>query len=91
MYLELIHCRATEIDHEKRIQELINDLQSIESQSESCRMQLYRHTSLSSDFTLFISHQHNTISERGSDIGMKLVSSLEEWTFVNHSVWIEEG
>ena len=52
-------------------------------------MKYYRRVMINTDFSIHLFHDSNIVENSGSQLGLRLASSLKEWGSVNHYVWIE--
>ena len=50
-------------------------------------IKLFQHSSVTSDFSIFICHDSNSTEKRGSEFGIRLAWMLKEYGYVDHTVW----
>jgi hypothetical protein len=53
------------------------------------RIQMYHRQTIDTDFCIILSHEGETIGDRGSHLGMRVTAALKVFGMVNHSVWSE--
>ncbi len=88
-WLEIIEIRAMGSNRETlkpQLQDLFNDLCK-EAALESVK--IYRQVMLENDFSFHLFHESEKPETGCSTICSRLVSSLKDFGFVNHTAWIE--
>jgi len=88
-WLEIIEIRAMGKNQGKlnsQLQDLINELRK-EAGLKSVK--IYRQVMLDTDFNIHLFHDSEKPETGCSAICSRLVSSLKDFGFVNHTVWIE--
>jgi hypothetical protein len=88
-WLEIIEIRAMGNNREilkSQLQDLINDLSK---EVELWSVRIYRQVMLETDFSIHLFHKSENPETGCSSICSRLVSSLKDFGFVNHTVWIE--
>ena len=88
-WLEIIEIRAMGGNREllkSQLQDLINDLTKEEGLKS---VKIYRQVMLESDFSIHLFHDSEKPETVCSSICSRLVSSLKDFGFVNHTAWIE--
>jgi hypothetical protein len=88
-WLEIIEIRAMGNNREilkSQLQDLINDLSK---EVELWSVRIYRQVMLETDFSIHLFHESENPETGCSSICSRLVSSLKDFGFVNHTVWIE--
>jgi hypothetical protein len=61
----------------------------VEKKMKPLTVELYRHGSLTTDYSLHLVHNMEKIDVNGSPLGFCLVSALKEFGLINHSMWFE--
>ena len=88
-WLEIIEIRSLGGNREilkTQLQDLINDLSK---EAELWSVKIYRQVILETDFSIHLFHDSEKPETSCSTICSRLVSSLKDFGFVNHTVWIE--
>ena len=88
-WLEIIEIRAMGSNREtlkSQLQELFNDLYKEEGLQS---VKIYRQVMLETDFSIHLLHETENQENGCSTICARLVSSLKNFGFVNHTAWIE--
>jgi hypothetical protein len=61
----------------------------VEKKTKPFTIKLYRHGSLTTDYSLHLVYNMEKIDVNGSPLGLRLVSALKEFGLINHNVWFE--
>ena len=88
-WLEIIEIRAMGSNREilkSQLQDLIDDMNK---EADLRAVKIYRHAILETDFSIHLFHDSEKPETGCSTICSRLVSSLKDFGFVNHTVWIE--
>jgi hypothetical protein len=88
-WLEIIEVRAMGSNREilrSQLQDLVTDLSK---EAEQWSVKIYRQVMLDTDFSIHLVHGSEKPETGCSTICSRLVSSLKDFGFVNHTVWIE--
>ena len=88
-WLEIIEIRAMGSNLETlkpQLQDLLNDLCKEEGLQ---TVKIYRHVMLETDFSIHLFHESENPETGCSSMCSRLVSSLKDFGFVNHTAWIE--
>jgi hypothetical protein len=88
-WLEIIEVRAMGSNREilkSQLRDLINDLKK---ETELRSVKIYRQVMLETDFSIHLFHDSGKIESGCSSICSQLISSLKDFGFVNHTVWME--
>ena len=88
-WLEIIEIRAMGGNREllkAQLQDLIKDLKK---DAILKSVKIYKHVMLETDFSIHLFHDYEKPEIGCSEICSRLVSSLKDFGFVNHTVWIE--
>ncbi len=89
-WIEIIQVRAaskTQKELETHLQEFMNQ---VEKKTEKLTVKLYTHMMINTDFSIHLIHESRKVQNRGSPLGIRLVSALKSYGLVNHSIWIEK-
>ncbi|MCP4752287.1 MAG: hypothetical protein GY866_15445 [Proteobacteria bacterium] len=89
-WLEIIHIRIGGNKFESLVEELTKMLSDLERNTDTPHFSFFRHSSLSSDFSLHLSHESETKPVGKSKTGLRLASTLREFGLVDHATWIME-
>ena len=88
-WLEIIEIRVVGGNRElliSQLQDLINDMRK---EADIQMVKIYKHVMLETDFSIHLFHDSEKPETGCSAICSRLVSSLKDFGFVNHTVWIE--
>jgi hypothetical protein len=88
-WLEIIEIRAMGNNREllkSQLQDLINDLSK---EAGLKYVKIYKHVMLETDFSIHLFHDSDKKNTGCSTICTRLVPSLKDFGYVNHTVWIE--
>jgi hypothetical protein len=88
-WLEIIEIRAMGSNREilkSQLQDLINDLSK---EVKLGSVKIFKQVLLETDFSIHLFHDSEKPDTGCSTICSQLVSSLKDFGFVNHTVWIE--
>ena len=88
-WLEIIEIRAMGSNREilkSQLQDLINDLSK---EVKLGSVKIFKQVLLETDFSIHLFHDSEKPATGCSTICSQLVSSLKDFGFVNHTVWIE--
>ena len=89
-WLEIINVRVGASDCLVNQQKLQNLVSTVRMKWRGSQATLYQHSTLSTDFIIFLCHQSVHPEKRGSELGIHLAWLLEEYGFINHTVWLED-
>ena len=53
-------------------------------------LKLYTRMMIDTDVSIHLFHDSNKVKNRGSPLGIRLVSALKSFGLVNHTIWIEK-
>ena len=87
--LERIDLRSNSENRDLLLKELDELVISMADRNESGDIRVYLHHNVGTDFSI---HLHRRISDNEkfeSELGIRLVSSLKDYGYVNHTIWIE--
>jgi hypothetical protein len=88
--IEIIELRSagnTRKQLEAHLQEFIEQM---EKKTKQQTVKLYTHMMIDTDFSIHLFHDSSKIKNRGSSLGIRLVSALKSYGLVNHTIWIEK-
>ena len=89
-WIEIIELRSTGdtlAQIEKLIQEIIDQA---ENKSGQRIVRLYTQMKIETDLSIHLVHDSSKAKNRGSSLGIRLVSALKPYGLVNHTIWIEK-
>jgi len=72
---------------ETHLQELI---EQAEKKAEKQTVKLYTRVLMDTDVSIHLFHDSGKVQNRGSSLGIRLVSALKFYGLVNHTIWIEK-
>ena len=87
--LERIDLRSYSENRALLLKELDELVIKTAEKNESGEIKIFMHHNIGSDFSI---HLHREIPDNEkfeSELGIRLVASLKDFGFVNHSIWIE--
>jgi hypothetical protein len=64
-------------------------ISEVKKNMKSITVELFKHGSLTTDYSLQLIYNNDRIDVNGSPLGLHLVSTLKEFGLVNHSVWFK--
>ena len=88
-WVEIISIRTGGSGRVFNQQEFIEIVHNENRKWNKTKIKFFRHSSLSADFCVLLTHDSEKPAERGSGLGIRLAWLLEEYGFVNHTVWLE--
>jgi len=89
-WIEIIELRSagnTRKQLETHLQELIKQM---EKKTEKQTVKLYTRMVIDTDVSIHLLHDSSKVNNRGSFLGITLVSALKSYGLVNHTIWIEK-
>ena len=89
-WIEIIELRSagnTRNQLETRLQEFI---EQVEKKTEKQTVKLYTRMMIDTDVSIHLFHDSSKVKNRGSSLGIRLVSALKSYGLVNHTIWIEK-
>ena len=89
-WIEIIELRSagnTLKQLESHLQEFIDQ---VEKKSEQQTVKLYTRIKIDTDYSIHLFHDSSKVKNRGSSLGIRLVSALKFYGLVNHTIWIEK-
>ena len=88
-WLEIIELRSVGNNRElleSQLQKLINE---VDKETKKQAIMAYSRVMIDTDFSIHLFHDSKKAEKSGSQLGLRLVSALEVFGLVNHSIWIE--
>ena len=89
-FLEIIDIRSTESMGKELRAELKDLAKEVNEKEDREKMKIYIHTKINNDFSIHIIHNTNTNFEKGSQLGMAIISSFKKYGLINHNIWIRK-
>lgn len=88
-WVETIVLRSINMDR-TYMESALRDLADA-AKKESCRpeIHLFRRALIDNDFCIYLVHETSKVTHSGSELGLRIVSALNEFGLVNHTIWIE--
>ena len=89
-WIEIIELRSagnTRKQLEAHLQEFIEQVEKIK---EKLTVKLYIRMMIDTDVSIHLFHDSSKVENRGSSLGIRLVSTLKSYGLVNHTIWIEK-
>ena len=89
-WIEIIELRSagnTRKQLEAHLQEFMDQ---VEKKSEKQKVKLYTRMMIDTDVSIHLFHDSSKVKNRGSSLGIRLVSTLKSYGLVNHTIWIEK-
>ena len=88
-YLEIIELRTSGRNRQKLESVLEELLAGLNADAEQEQVKVYRSRSIESDYCLHLHFQAENSNREGSPLGLRMVSALQEYGLVHHSIWCE--
>ena len=88
-WIEVIQLRATGRDKELLGTELVKLIEENSNTNGEHPIMAYNRVLVDTDFKIQIVHETENVEKNGSPLGIRLVSALESFGMVNHSMWVE--
>lgn len=89
-YLEIIELRTSDMDSKNLGKILVRFMDDLNKEYENCRVQLYRHLTVKTDWSFHVRIQTGINTTFPSQLGLRIASTLKEFGLVHHSIWSEE-
>jgi hypothetical protein len=90
-WLEIIEIRAVGSKREL-LESQLQDLINVVNQDTNLQtIKVYMHVILETDFSIHLFHDSQKVDTSCSSICTRLVSSLNDFGLVNHTVWVENS
>jgi hypothetical protein len=89
-WIEIIEHRSagnTRKQMEAHLQEFV---EQVEKKKEKLTVKLYIRMRIDTDVSIHLFHDSSKVKNRGSSLGIRLVSALKSYGLVNHTIWIEK-
>ncbi len=88
-WIEIIELRTADntLDQLKtHLHELMNQ---VRKESDEHAIKVYTRMMVENDYSIHLFHDSDYAGDRGSLLGLRLVSALKPYGLVNHTIWIE--
>jgi hypothetical protein len=89
-WVEIIELRSagnTRKQLETHLQEFV---EQVEKKTKKQTVKLYTRMMIDTDVSIHLFHDSIKAKNRGSSLGIRLVSALKSYGLVNHTIWIEK-
>ncbi len=87
--IEIIELRLRCDDNILRELNIPGLIAEVEKKMKSLTVKLYKHSSLTTDYSLHLDYNTEKIDVNGSHLGLCLVSVFKDFGFIHHSMWFE--
>ena len=88
-WMEIIELRSVGSNRKLLESQLQNLVDRVNKASKHKTIKIYSHTTVETDFSIHLFHDSKKLENSGSQLGLRLASTLKEFGLVNHSVWFE--
>ena len=89
-WIEIIELRSAGNTWKQLETHLQEFLDQAEKEVEKQTVKLYARMMIDTDLSVHLFHDSSTVKNRGSSLGIRLVSALKSYGLVNHTIWIEK-
>jgi hypothetical protein len=89
-WIEIIELRSAGNARKQLETHLQEFLDQVEKKVEKQTVKLYARMMIDTDLSVHLFHDSGTVKNRGSSLGIRLVSALKPYGLVNHTIWIEK-
>jgi hypothetical protein len=89
-WIEIIELRSagnTRKQLETHLQEFV---EQVEKKTKKQTVKLYTRILIDTDVSIHLFHDSSKVKNRGSSLGIRVVSALKSYGLVNHTIWIEK-
>ena len=88
-WVEMIELRSIDGNRELLKSHLQQLIHQVNKEVNTQTIKAYRRVMVDTDVSIHLVHNSPHVEHGGSPLGLRLVSSLQEFGLVTHSVWIE--
>ena len=88
-WVEVIEFRSYQKDQALLELDVRNCLRDALSNADIVKIDVYSHATLPTDLGIHVHYDSVTVANQGSPLGIQLVSELQAFGVVNHTVWVE--
>ncbi len=88
-WVEVIEFRSFNKDDALLELDFLNQLAKATKEINIEAISIYNHSTLNTDVSIHVQHNSAQVESQGSPLGVRLVSELKAFGFVNHTVWVE--
>ena len=89
-WIEIIELRSAGNAREQLETHLQEFIDQVDKKAEKQTVKLYTCMMKDTDFSIHLFHDSSKVKNRGSSLGIRLVSALKSYGLVNHTIWIEK-
>jgi hypothetical protein len=89
-WIEIIELRSAGNTQKKLETQLQEFLKQLEKKTEKQTVKLYTRQMIDTNVSIHLFHDSSKVKNTGSPLGIKLVSILQSYGLVNHTIWIEQ-
>ena len=87
--LEIIELRSVSKQLSFLKPEFISLINKLNKESNDCKIKIYSHLFVDTDFSIHLHYDSNKTDINGSPIGLQLISVLKEFGLTYHHIWCE--
>ncbi len=88
-WVEVVEFRSCNTGRALLRLDLLNQLANAAKEVNIEAISIYNHSTLNTDVSIHVQHNSAQVESQGSPLGVRLVSELKAFGFVNHTVWVE--
>ncbi len=89
-WTEIIELRSADNTRKQLVTDLQEFIEMVEKMPEKQTVKLYTRVTIDTDVSIHLLHDSGKVKNRGSPLGIRLVSALKSYGLVNHTIWIEK-
>ncbi len=89
-WIEVVEFRSFNADDVLLELDVWKSLSDASGKAQIMKSEVYTHSTLPTDVSIHLFHESAQAANQGSPFGVRLVSELKAFGFVNHTVWIEK-
>ena len=89
-WIEIIELRSAGNTRKQLETDLQEFIEQVEKKTEKQTVKLYTRMMIDTDVSIHLFHDSSKVKNRGSSLGIRLVSALKSYGLVNHTIWIEK-
>ena len=89
-WIEIIEIRSAGNARKQLETHLQEFIDQVDKKAEKQTVKLYTRMMIDTDVSIHLFHDSSKVKNRGSSLGIRLVSALKSYGLVNHTIWIEK-
>lgn len=90
-FLEIIEIRTTENMRNKLIAGLKEIEEEVNNKEGRNIMKFFLNTKIKNDFSVHIKYESENEFNKGSRLGLTIISSFKRYGLINHNIWIRKS